>query len=65
MTEQLTSLADQLRERIRTSKVGKVVERIDFGPFGTGEKRADYEHRIMNTPDAWTSTRHREDILPR
>jgi hypothetical protein len=39
---------------------------LGAGPFGTGESRKDFEHRIMNDESAWTNVNHKgQGILPR
>jgi len=39
---------------------------LGAGPFGTGESRKDFEHRIMNDESAWTNVSDKDrSILPR
>jgi len=39
---------------------------LGAGPFGTGESRKDFEHRIMNDESAWTNVKDKnQGILPR
>jgi len=40
------------------------LQALSAGPFGTGESRKDFEHRIMNDESAWTSSRNQNSILP-
>lgn len=42
------------------------IQAMGAGPFGTGESRKDFEHRIMNDESAWTNMNPRtQGILPR
>jgi len=43
-----------------------VLSKLGAGPFGTGESRKEFEHRIMNDESAWTNMNHKgQGILPR
>ena len=47
------TLADQLRERMRSQRSDAVNAKAEASA-GTTETREQYEQRIMDTPDAWT-----------
>lgn len=58
-------LKQQLLERLAKMKAA-AVQAMGAGPFGTGESRKDFEHRIMNDESAWTNIGHnKQGILPR
>lgn len=60
---------DNLKQQLlnRMAKVSApVLNKLGFGPFGTGESRKDFENRIMSDESAWTNMNHRDrSILPR
>ena len=60
---------DNLKQRLldRMAKtVVPVLSKLGAGPFGTGESRKEFEHRIMNDESAWTNMNHKgQGILPR
>ena len=59
------SLKKQLRDRMSAMKTA-VKQALSAGPFGTGESRKDFEHRIMNDESAWTNVNDKnQGILPR
>ncbi len=64
-TTTVESLKKQLRDRMSAMKTA-VKQAMGAGPFGTGESRKDFEHRIMNDESAWTGTNETtQGILPR
>lgn len=59
------NLKQQLLERLAKMKAN-AIQAMGAGPFGTGESRKDFEHRIMNDESAWTNMNPRtQGILPR
>ena len=62
---QTDNLKQQLIERMAKMKAA-AIDRLGFGPFGTGESREDFEKRIMADESAWTNMNHKgQGILPR
>jgi hypothetical protein len=61
----IESLKAQLRNRL-ASMATAAKQALGAGPFGTGESRKDFEHRIMNDESAWTNVSDKDrSILPR
>jgi hypothetical protein len=59
------SLKAQLRNRLALMATA-AKQALGAGPFGTGESRKDFEHRIMNDESAWTNVNDKnQGILPR
>ena len=64
-TVQEPSLKQRLLERMAIMATA-TKQALGAGPFGTGESRKDFEHRIMNDESAWTNMSHKgQGILPR
>ncbi|MFA5377420.1 MAG: hypothetical protein WC455_16835 [Dehalococcoidia bacterium] len=58
------SLKDQLIARMAIMATA-AKQALGAGPFGTGESRKDFEHRIMNDESAWTNVNNKnQGILP-
>lgn len=58
------NLKQQLLDRLAKMKVA-AIQAMGAGPFGTGESRRDFEHRIMNDESAWTNMNGKDrSILP-
>ena len=61
----IESLKAQLRNRL-ASMATAAKQALGAGPFGAGESRKDFEHRIMNDESAWTNVSDKDrSILPR
>ena len=64
-TTQELPLKQRLLERMAIMATA-AKQALGAGPFGTGESRKDFEHRIMNDESAWTNVNHKgQGILPR